>query len=401
MTTTGDLVRAWRGPTLLSYGFRPFFLLGSLWAALAMIAWIGMLTGRSPLPIAFDPVSWHAHEFLFGYLGAVMAGFMLTAVPNWTGHLPVVGWPLAGLVGLWLIGRTAILVSAWLPPALVAAADLALPVALAAALLREFLMGKSRKNLAMIGLLCLFLGANALFHLEVARGINPAQGVGLRLGLAAAILLIAVIGGRIVPSFTRNWLAGRRPGRLGAAPDQPFDRLALAVLAAAALVWVWYPAGAPAAGLLAGAGALHLVRLARWAGDRVLAEPLLWAMHLGYGFVPLGALALASSRIVPEQISPAAAQHLWMAGSIGLMTLAVMARTALSHTGREVRTGRATALLFAALIAAVLTRLAAGAWPGASQFWLMLSGGLWIAAFGGFAALYGPMLGQSRRPRSA
>jgi uncharacterized protein involved in response to NO len=172
-----------------------------------MALWVPMLSGHIALPTAFDPVSWHAHEFLFGYLGAVIAGFLLTAVPNWTGRLPVVGWPLGGLAALWLAGRVAVMFSAGLPPFLVAAVDLAFPAVLAAVIGREIVAGKSWRNLVVLGLLAVFAAGNMLFHWEAARGDYAAQGHGLRLGLGAGVMMIAVIGGRIVPSFTRNWLA--------------------------------------------------------------------------------------------------------------------------------------------------------------------------------------------------
>ena len=147
MTTSAQKIRTWEGPAILSFGFRPFFLFGSIWAALAMALWVVMLTGRDIVPTAFDPVSWHAHEFLFGYLSAVLAGFLLTAVPNWTGRLPIVGWPLAGLVALWAAGRVAVAVSALLPWGAVMAVDLVFPLALAAVLAREIVAGRNWKNL--------------------------------------------------------------------------------------------------------------------------------------------------------------------------------------------------------------------------------------------------------------
>ncbi|HWL58539.1 MAG TPA: NnrS family protein [Paracoccus sp. (in: a-proteobacteria)] len=147
MTTTAARMRAWTGPALLTYGFRPFFLGASLWAAGAMVLWILMLSGAVELPTRFDPVTWHAHEFLFGYLGAVVAGFLLTAVPNWTGRLPVVGWPLACLCLLWLIGRAAVAVSMHLPVWLVALADLSLSLALIGFLTREIVSGRNWRNL--------------------------------------------------------------------------------------------------------------------------------------------------------------------------------------------------------------------------------------------------------------
>ena len=256
-TTTMQRHRAWRGPAVLSFGFRPFFLLGALWAALAMALWVPMLAGKLTLPTAFDPVSWHAHEFLFGYLGAIIAGFLLTSVPNWTGRLPVTGWPLALLVAAWLAGRAAVTVSQGLPPLAVALADLALVTALAVLLGREIIVGRNWRNLPVIGLLAVFGCANALFHWEAASGAYAAQGMGLRLGLAAVLMMIAVIGGRIVPSFTRNWLTKKGAGRLPVPPMQRFDLAALGLLLAALLAWVAAPL-APLTGMALGLAGLFL-----------------------------------------------------------------------------------------------------------------------------------------------
>ncbi len=180
MTTTTEQMRAWQGPALFTYGFRPFFLGAALWAALAMALWIAMLAGPLALPTAFDPVSWHAHEFLFGYLGAVIAGFLTTAVPNWTGRMPIVGWPLAALFATWVAGRIAIAVSAALTPGLAAAIDLVFPVLFALAIGREIVAGRNWRNLPVLGLLATFILANALFHWEAARGGYAAGGYGLR-----------------------------------------------------------------------------------------------------------------------------------------------------------------------------------------------------------------------------
>lgn len=399
--TTSDVEerdRARRGPAVLSLGFRPFFLLGAIWAAIAMALWLGMLSGGLKLMTDFDPVSWHAHEFLFGYLGAIIAGFLLTAVPNWTGRPPVTGLPLAVLVILWLIGRFAVAVSLLLPPALVAAADLALVVALAGLLGREILKGKNWRNLAVVGLLVLFGCANALFHWEAANGVYAAQGMGLRLGLAAVLMMIAVIGGRIVPIFTLNWLAKQKSGRLPVGPMQPLDKLALAVLLAALAAWVVWPLAIVTGFALMLAGTVHIVRLVRWAGERTFAEPLVFVLHLGYAFVPLGALAGAAEILGKSYLGAGSAQHLWMAGGIGLMTLAVMTRSTLGHTGRALTAGPGTAALYAAVIVATLARIAAGAWPDRAAFLHNLSGACWILAFAGFGAFYGAML---LRPRLA
>jgi uncharacterized protein involved in response to NO len=385
-------MRAWTGPAILTYGFRPFFLGAAVWAALAMALWVPMLSGLVVLSTAFDPVSWHGHEFLFGYLGAVVAGFLLTAVPNWTGRLPIVGWGLGALAALWFAGRVAVATSSALPPAVVAAVDLAFPLVLAIAIGREIVAGRNWRNLIVLGMLAVFALGNGLFHWEAARGGYAAQGHGLRLGLAAGLMMMAVIGGRIVPSFTRNWLARRGPGRLPVPPMQRFDLVALLVLLAALLLWVAWPLDLVTGAALVLAGALHLARLARWAGHRTLAEPLVAVLHAGYAFLPLGALALGAEIVAPGAIGAAAAQHLWMGGAIGLMTLAVMTRATLGHTGQALTAGPGTVAIYAALVAAVLARVAAGVWPGEAGLLHAAAGLFWIGAFGGFGVVYGGLL---------
>ena len=397
MTSTAERMREWTGSAILSFGFRPFFFMAGLWAALAMILWIMLLSGYAVLPTAFDPVSWHAHEFLFGYLAAVMAGFLLTAVPNWTGGLPVTGWPLGGLAALWLLGRIAVAVSAHLTPISVALIDLSMPVVLAAAMGREIVAGKNWQNLPVMGLLTLYIGANVLFHTEAATGNYAADGTGERLGLAAAIMLIALVGGRIVPSFTRNWLVRRADTTLPAPPMQRFDKLALVILAAALILWIAAPLTRAAGLALALAGVLHLVRLAHWAGHRCTAEPLVWVLHVGYAFIPLGALAVAAAILMPAGPGAVTAQHLWTAGAVGVMTLAVMTRATLGHTGQALSAGPGTLALYLLAILAVLTRAVAGMFVANAAWIYALSGLCWIGAFGGFAALYGPVL-LHRRP---
>lgn len=392
MTTTTEQMRAWTGPAILTFGFRPFFFGAAVWAVLAMALWVPMLSGHLMLPTTFDPVSWHAHEFLFGYLGAVVAGFLLTAVPNWTGRLPIVGWRLGMLAGLWLVGRVAVAVSAGLPDVLVAMADLAFPVVFAFLIAREILAGKNWRNLIVLAMLGVFILGNALFHWEAAQGAYAAQGYGLRLGLGAGILMIAVIGGRVVPSFTRNWLVKRRSRALPAAPMQPFDKAALVLLALALVLWVAWPLGALTGVALALVGVLHAVRLARWAGHQTFAEPLVMVLHAGYAFVPLGALALAAEILAPGSFGMAGAQHFWMAGAIGLMTLAVMTRATLGHTGQELRAGAGTVTIYLALILSVIARVAGGIWPEFSGLLNTVAGLFWILAFGGFAVLYGALL---------
>lgn len=388
--------RAWQGPALFSFGFRPFFLGAGLWAAMSMVLWIAMISGFLSVPTRFTLVDWHAHEFLFGYLGAVVAGFLMTAVPNWTGRMPLVGWPLAGLFGFWLLGRGAVLTSGYLSPAVAPVADLAFPLALLAVMTREVVAGRNWRNLVVLGMLALFTLGNGLFHLDAMKGHAAAQGAGLRLGLGASILLIALIGGRIIPSFTRNWLAKRGPGRLPTPPERQFDKVALVALLVSLIGWIVAPLAPLTAFALIAAGGLHVLRLARWVGDRCLAEPLVWVLHLAYAFVPLGALAMGLSIMLPGILATAAAQHLWMGGAIGLMTLAVMTRATLGHTGQVLTAGRGTVLVYFAMTSSIFLRVGAGLWPAFSGLLLDSAALGWVLGFGGFVLGYGGLLLRQR-----
>ena len=391
MTTTQDRVRAWHGPALFSYGFRPFFLGGALWASLAMVLWSAMLFGAAPLPIVLDPVSWHAHAFLFGYLGAAIAGFLLTAVPNWTGNLPIVGWSLAGLGAVWLAGRIAMSVSAYLPVMAVALVDLAFPTMLLLFLAREIVVGRNWKNVIVLVLYSVYLIANALFHWDAANGGYAAGGIGFRLGLAASLMLIAVIGGRVVPSFTRNWLVKAGQDRLPVPPMQGFDKVCLLGLLVALFAWVLTPDARVAGVLLLAAGLMHAALLWRWRGLASLGEPLVWVLHLAYAFLPLGAVFLGVAIMLAWFELQAASLHVWSIGAIGTMTLAIMTRASLGHTGAALKADTGTVLIYLSLPAALLCRLAAVLAPEPQVFYLGTAV-FWVTGFLGFAVLYGPRL---------
>lgn len=371
---------------MLSFGFRPFFLMGAIWAALAMLIWLPMFMGALAPPPVFSPVDWHAHAMLFGYTGAVVAGFILTAVPNWTGQLPVTGWPLGGLAALWLAGRLATTLPLDLPRPLVAVADLALPAVLLVVLLREIVAGKNWRNLTVVGLIGIFAAGQAAFHWQAADGA-AAQGWGARLGLAAIVMLMTLIGGRVIPSFTRNWLVKARQTALPGPFAAP-DRVALALGGLALVGFVAAPDAALTAGLAALAGAAHLFRLLRWRGGAIWSEPLLWILHVAYLWVALGFLAAAAAAV---GLMPAAgAQHVWMAGGIGCLTLAVMPRASLGHTGRALTAGPGLTAVFVLAILSALLRLA---YALTAQMWMLHAAGTaWIAAFAGFAILFWPVL---------
>ena len=329
---------------------------------------------------------------LYGYVPAVVTGFLLTAIPNWTGRLPIQGVPLLILVAVWLAGRAVVTFSAeigWLPAAIVDVAFLALVVAAAA---REIVAGKNWRNLRVVGLVTLLLAGNIAFHLEAH--INGSAEYGVRIGIAAVVLLIVVIGGRIIPSFTRNWLARENPGRLPA----PFARFDVAVIGLPPRPWrcgsCCRPAR-PTAAVLGIAGVLHIVRLARWAGDRTLRDRLVLILHVGYAFVPLGFL-LAGAAVfgLGEQ---SAAIHAWMVGAAGVMTLAVMTRASLGHTGSALVASAGTQAIYAAVVIAALARICASLHPDWSEPSLQISVAGWVIAFFGFAAVYGPLLVRARR----
>lgn len=389
--------RPHRVPVILSLGFRPFFLGAALWAVVSMLLWVSILAGIVDLPTALMPGGWHAHEFLFGYLPAVIAGFLLTAVPNWTRRPPVDGWLLGILVGLWLLGRVAIAFSALFPPLIAAAAALSMPVMLALVLAREIAAARNWRNLIVLGAVGVLVLGDAVFLWEAAHGIYAAQGYGLRIGLGGAVMLTTIIGGRIVPAFTRNWLSRQGPGRLPTPPMQRFDWVGLIALAIALLAWMVAPQSAPAGVLLVIAGILQTARLFRWAFERTLSEPLVWVLHLGFAMIPLGALVIGAQILWPDLILEAAARHLWLGGMIGIMTLAMMPRVTLGHSGRMLRAGHGTTAIFVAVSVSVLLRVLAGIWIGQVAWLYHLSGVLWIAAYLGFAVLYGPMLWRPRQ----
>lgn len=395
MVSTAQQIRDYRGPAILSYGFRPFFLMSGLWALAAMTLWIAALTGGFTLPSAFAMLDWHVHELLFGYVPAVAAGFLLTAIPNWTGRLPVVGAPLLALALTWIAGRIALLVSASIGAVPAAVIDLAFLAVLAAVTGREIIAGRNWRNLKVLVLIALLLAANAAYHWEAFATGTAATGPGARGGISVILLLIMLVGGRIVPSFTHNWLARRGPGRQVVSLDR-FDMVTMAVSALVLALWTVWPEASTTAGGLAIAAILNGARLARWAGERTAAEPLVWVLHVAYAFIPLG-FALGTLVIAfPSLALPGAAVHAWTAGAIGLMTVAVMTRASLGHTGQPLHATPAIAAIYVLIAAAALARIA-GSFTGAPVAFVHAAAGLWIAGYAVFVVRYAPLL---LRPRS-
>lgn len=393
MATTAERIRNHHGVALLAGGFRPFFLFGAVWAAAAVIVWLPMFEGRLELPTALDPIRWHVHELLFGWLGAAIAGFILTAVPNWTGRLPVSGTPLAVLVGLWLAGRAAIFASGAIGLPVAAAIDLAFPVALLGVVAREVTAGRNWRNLRVVAVLGLFLVGDVAFLVEAIHDVG--FGHGIRIGLSAAVLLVSLIGGRIVPSFTANWLRPRGPGRMPT-PFGRFDGGVMAATAVALLAWIFAPEAKATGALFLATGVLHLVRLARWAGWRTTAEAMLLVLHVAYLSIPLGFLAIGAGLVGLPSPTGTAALHAWTIGTTGMMTLSVMTRASLAHVGRVPTAGRAQKVIYVAIGIALLARVGAGF--GVAELALLhVAVAGWAVAFGGFAFAYGRLL-LSPRP---
>jgi uncharacterized protein involved in response to NO len=328
---------------------------------------------------------------IFGYLAAVMAGFILTAVPNWTGRLPLSGAPLALLVGLWVVGRVAVSLNP--EPLSATVLDLLFPAALAIAIWREILAGRNFGNAPIAVLFTLFTLANLLDH---AAGLSPAlQGYGIRLGLGIAAMLIALVGGRVTPSFTRNWMAGLGLSPLPA-PLGRLDRAALATTAAAVATWIFAP-DSPLAGVaLLAAGALLLARLARWRGYCTWSEPIVLVLHLGYLWLAAGLLLLGIAAIAPSMVPESSGIHALTAGAVGTMTLGVMTRATRGHTGREIAADTATIAIYALVTTGALLRVAAPFAAGAYVPLLLAGGFAWSAAFLTFAIAYGLMLLRAR-----
>lgn len=379
------------GPALLSQGFRPFFLAAGLWAALFLPASAAIFAGALPPPVG-DVVSWHFHEMLYGFVGAALTGFLLTAIPNWTGRMPLQGRPLLALVLLWLAGRVAMAAQDVLGATATAGVDVAFWIVLGGVCTREVVAGRNWRNLTMVSFVWLLAAADLMFH-AAAGGLDLPDGLPRRLAVSAAVGLLVLVGGRVVPSFTRNWLAKREGAALPKSFDS-VDRVALAATAAALAAWTALPDRGVTAALLSFAAVFNLLRVLRWRGHAVLAEPLLWILHVGYLWVPLGLGLLAAARLFPD-LSESDALHALTAGAMGSMTLAMMTRATLAHTGRALHAGYGLAAVYGAVIAAAALRVAAPAFAEPAVA-VDAAAALWTLGFSGFVLICGPMLATRR-----
>ncbi len=381
--------RAWRGAAILSRGFRPFFLAAGVWALVGMALWPAVLTGAIVLPTALSAVDWHAHEMIFGYGGAVVAGFLLTAIPNWTGRLPVAGVPLAALAALWAAGRIAVFASSAIGRPVAAAIDASFLIVFAVLVAREVAAGRNWRNLKMAGLVLALALVNVAFHGEDAR--SGLAEVSTRAALGLMVMPILLIGGRVTPSFTGNWLAkaglGPRPLPFG----KP-DGAVMALSGLSLLSWIAAPEGVATGALTLATGAANLWRLSRWRGLSARKDPLVLVLHAGFFFAAAGFLAVGAHALWPSQIPYAVGVHVWAMGAIGVMTLAMMTRATLGHSGRALVASKGTLFAYLCVSAALLARIAMAFLPDFALPLMHVAAAAWLLAFAAFLFVYGPML---------
>lgn len=369
---------------LLEAGFRPFFLLGSFYAAVSLVAWLlvfaGLASSPRSWPTPWPAPYWHAHEMIFGFVATAIAGFLLTAVPNWTGTRPLAGRRLALLVAAWGAGRAAMWLAPWLPGELVVVADLAFLPLLAFAVGRPIWRSGGRRNYPVVGVLVLLTLANLGLHLAVLGGGPGTLRSGLRLALYLVLVLLTLISGRIVPLFTRNAL--RRRGLDAEVESSGAVEGLLVAVMAAAIVLALLREDSAASGIASLlCAALLGLRQARWQPLRTLDQPILWVLHVGHAWLAVGFACSGFTALVPS-FPASTALHAFAAGAIGTSIVGVMSRVALGHTGRQLEASPAIVLAYLLVILGGLIRVFAPlALPGsyrASVFW---AGSSWAAGY--------------------
>lgn len=375
---------------LFEYGFRPFFLLCGAYA-LIMIPWWMYRFAHSSVSFGGLPaIYWHAHEMIFGFVMAAIAGFLLTAVPSWTGERGFAGWPLMIAAALWAAGRVAMSAAGATPFWLLAVAELALVPCLLALLAPPILRTRNR-NLPVLAVLVVLWLIDAAFVVGVARGDTLLAAGAMRLAIDFALVLVTIIGGRIVPTFTASALR-RRGETVSTITRKPLEYVVIGLMIAIAIVDI-FAAQAWLSGVLAALAALaQAMRLAGWRSFRTGGEPILWVMHLAYAWIPLG-LALKACALLGDFTWASKWEHALGAGALATMILAVMTRVALGHTGRALSVSRVIAVAYLLLTCATLLRVFGIAlFPEHYLLTLTVAGIAWMLAFGIFLVVYAPIL---------
>lgn len=386
--------RGHAGPVFFAAGFRPFFLFAGIQAAVMLPLWLLVFHHGLDLGLSYPPAVWHGHELVFGFGVAAVGGFLLTAVPNWTNMHHVSGRPLMALFGLWLAGRVAFSLGGVLPAALVALLDLAYLPVLAAMMAGPLIKAGKWRNIAFLPILAALWMANAMVHLDIVLGVGEAM-TGVYLGIFLLLMMIAIVGGRIVPSFTLNYL--RMQGRPLEARTHGWVEKGGAVgsLAAAAALTLVAPGSVAAGVALLVAAAIHGLRLAGWHGAKTLKSPLLWVLHLGYLWLVVGLALLGLSSFI-DALPVSAALHALTAGSIGTMILAVMSRAALGHSGRPLQAAPATVAAYVLLSLGTVLRVVSPLVPEIGLEMTGAAGLCWAGAWVLFVFVYAPIVARPR-----
>jgi uncharacterized protein involved in response to NO len=368
-------------------GFRPFFLLAGAFATAIVPLWMLVLLGVAPLPAYLDPIGWHAHEMVFGFAVAVLAGFLLTAVGNWTGRETATGAPLLALAALWIAGRAAMLGAASLPRGAAAIVELAFLPALAATLARPLLATKNRRGLIFVVILGALFAADLATHLDALGVIGGWSRRASVVGVDVVALATMVISGRVFPMFTKNATGDETIRSL-----PKLDVLALAAAACFVALDAAAPASVACAGFAAAAGVLAIARSVHWGAQRSLRDPLLWVLHAGHAWLAFALILRAASRFTDAVPGPAAT-HAFTIGAIATLSLGMMSRVTLGHTGRMLVAPRRAALAFALVLVAAFARVAVPiAFPAQTRASIFVAGGAWTLAFALFLSAFAAAL---------
>ena len=376
------------GLTFLALGFRPFFLFSGIAAVVLMVLWLIALMGKLTPPAYYGMIHWHGHEMIFGYSAAVAGGFLLTAARNWTGIQTLRYWPLGGLALVWLLAR----LLPWLtvPGWLIALVDsLFLPL-LALALAFPLFKSRQKHNIPLVFLILAMGLGNILVHLQLLGWVPGLLPIGNALGVAMIVTLLVVMGGRVIPFFIERGLPGAQIRKWAIV-----ERLAVPSMIAYVLAYSLFPESIITGIVVAATAVVQGWRVAGWYQKKIWSVSLLWVLWLGYSFLALGLAiqALGAFGLIPTLYS----LHILTVGGIGVLTLGMMARVAIGHTGRHMQAHPAISWAFALIVVAAVVRgVLPMLLPEYYLWWLKIAGTLWIAAFAIFAWIYTPMLIKPR-----
>lgn len=376
---------------LAAKGFRPFFIAAAAFSTLILPLWMATLAGLHGPARYLDVITWHAHEMLFGFAVAVIAGFLLTAVANWTQRETVVGWPLLGTCALWVAGRVGMAAADHLPRGVPALLDLAFLPVLALVVARPIVATRNLRNLVMIVVLASLWLADLVIHLDALGVISAYRRRAALFAVDVIVILLVIIAGRVVPMFTKN---GTGATSVRSAPR--LDQAAIAAMVATALVDLASTDVRVQGAAAAITAVLLIARAWRWGAHQTARQPLLWILHAGHAWIVIG-LALRAAAALSDRVPSSAATHALTVGAIGALTLGMMSRVSLGHTGRPLATPLPVVASFVLLTLAALVRVFVPVVDMAGyRASLFVAGTLWTAAFALFLSVYVPVLTSAR-----